>query len=242
MQGFVRRAQSKANIYRINQINQRTYSIVRNIINRKARRRSARSSSKFPRNYALWCAPNRVVITFDLRGPRMLSRSPCLHFCAGRKMPRSPRRSSRSRSRSPGRKRYSRRSRSRSPRDRRNSRSPRRSSPRRSPPLRRERDRSPRRSRKDRSRSKSRSRSRSRDRYGGLIFLSCWKGTCSVDDPLPTPCLGFDDHYHFSRFGRLLSRRNDRERDRERREEDQKRKKEDEERRLEEDRIRRRCY
>ena len=47
-----------------------------------------------------------------------------------------------------------------------------------------------------------------------------------------------DDPYHFSRYGRLLSRRNDR--DRERREEDQKKKKEDEERRLEEDRIRRR--
>lgn len=40
------------------------------------------------------------------------------------------------------------------------------------------------------------------------------------------------------RFGRLISRRNERER--ERREEDQKRKKEDEERRLEEERIRRR--
>ena len=47
-----------------------------------------------------------------------------------------------------------------------------------------------------------------------------------------------DDLYLLLRYGRLISRRNERER--ERREEDQKRKKEDEERRLEEDRIRRR--
>ena len=53
--------------------------------------------------------------------------------------------------------------------------------------------------------------------------------------------------YHCLRFGRLMSRRNDRDRERERREEDLKRKeedlkkkKEDEERRLEEDRLRRR--
>ena len=158
-------------------------------------------------------------------------------------MPRSPRRSSRSRSRSPGRKRHSRRSRSRSPRDRRNSRSPRRSSPRRSPPLRRDRDRSPRRLRRDRSHSRSRSRSRSRDRYliDVVVKLLTTLYLCMiVSRRTYIKVVSYvDDLFHFLRFGRLISRRNDRERER-RAEEDQKRKKEDEERRLEEDRIRRR--